>query len=89
MHYFYSLKKSISLLFKLLYSIELYSTTQNKSIEFAIELIKRYRYSNGLEYILLSIKLMLRIINWKHLIFFKADKNYNYEHKKGNGLCIL
>lgn len=29
---------------------------------------------------LLGIKLMPRIRNWKDLIFFKADKNYTYEH---------
>lgn len=45
------LKGNRSALFKLIDSLELYATTQNKSIEVAIDTIKKYRYSNKLEYI--------------------------------------
>ncbi|WP_053956400.1 Tn3 family transposase [Inediibacterium massiliense] len=45
------LKGKRSILFKLLDSIELYSTTQNKTIEIALEIIKKYKNSNKLDYI--------------------------------------
>jgi TnpA family transposase len=88
------LKGNRSILFKLLDSIELYSTTQNKSIEVAIETIKKYRCSNKLEYIELhEDELDLSWVNdqwWKLLTGYTTRKDYPEKIERRNfETCVL
>lgn len=89
-----ALRGNRSLLFKLLDAIELYSTTQNKSMEASIETIKKYRRSNKLEYIELNEeKLDLSWVNdqwWKLLTGYTTRKDYPEKIERRNfETCVL
>lgn len=88
------LKGKRAVLFKLLDSIELYSTTQNKNIEIALEIIKKYRKSNKLDYISLAketIDLSWVTDNWwKLLTGYTTRKNYPEKiNRRHFEACVL